>query len=137
MPAFYEAESVPYFVVEVSALFAQGVIKEYVVAGRGREHHTHTHAVGTVTVDEIDRVGRVAERFGHLTAYFIAHDTGKVNVLEWHLALVFISGHNHTGYPEEDDVGAGNKVGRGVVVTNLFVAGVVDAVEKRDGPQPR
>ena len=44
---------------------------------------------------------------------------------------------NHAGHPEEDDVRGGHEVARGIVVFDFLVAGVVDAVEEGDGPQPR
>ena len=136
-PAFYQAEGVPDFVVEVAALFAQRIVIENVVACGGGQHEAHAHAVGAIGLDEFEGIGRVAERFRHLPSDFVAHDTGKVDILEGFLAGVFIPGHDHAGYPEEDDVGPRYEVARGVVVFHLFVAGVVDAVEERDGPQPR
>ena len=58
-------------------------------------------------------------------------------MLERHLAYVFVTCHNHACHPEEDDVRAGHQVGSGVVVVQLLVAGVVDAVKQRDRPEPR
>ena len=39
-------------------------------------------------------------------------------------------------YPEEDDVGGGDEVVGGVVIFELGIVGVKDAVEERQGPQP-
>ena len=50
---------------------------------------------------------------------------------------IFITGHDHACHPEEDNVGTGYEVGRGVIITHFFVVGMVDAIEHRDGPQPR
>ena len=57
-------------------------------------------------------------------------------MLERHLALVFIARHNHTCYPEEDDIRTGYEVGGRVVVLDLFVIRVLDAVEQTDRPEP-
>ena len=47
-----------------------------------------------------------------------------------------IAGHNHAGYPEEDDIRACYEVVGGVVVAYLLVARVKNAVEQGDWPQP-
>ena len=47
LPSFHQSEGIPYLVVEVTSLFAEGLIEEDVVASRRREHHAHAHAVGT------------------------------------------------------------------------------------------
>ena len=117
-------------------MLAEGLIEENVVACGGTEHHAHTHAVGTVFVNQLDGVGRVAQTLRHLASQLVAHDTGEVDVLEGHLAGILVAGHDHAGHPEEDDVGAGHQVGSGVVVGQLLAVGVVDAVEEADGPQP-
>ena len=57
-------------------------------------------------------------------------------MFERHLAFVLVAGHNHAGHPEEDDVRTCHQVGSGVVVLDLLVAGITDAVEEADGPQP-
>ena len=110
IPTLHEAEGVPNLVVEVTALLAECIIEEDVVAGRSAEHHTHTHAIGTILGDEVERVGRVAEALRHLASQLVAYDTGEVYILEWHVALVLVACHNHTCYPEENDVRAGHQV---------------------------
>ena len=136
LPAFHETECVPYLVVEVAALFAECVVEQDVVACRGGQHHSHTHAVGTVAFYQIERVGAVTQRLAHLASKFVAHDTGEVHVLERHLPFVFVACHDHARHPEEDDVRTRYEVGRGVVVTEFLVARVVDAVEQGNRPQP-
>ena len=44
-----------------------------------------------------------------------------------------VAGHDHSGYPEEDDVGACDEVGCGVVVADFFVVWFEDAVEEEMG----
>ena len=137
LPAFHEAEGVPNLVAEVASLLAQGIVEENIVASRCGEHHAHAHAVGAVFVNQGEGVGRVAELFRHFAAELVAHNTREVNVLERHLARVFVARHNHARHPEEDDVRPGHEVARGVIVFQFRVTGIVDAVEERDGPEPR
>ena len=135
-PSLHQTEGIPNLIVKVTSLFAKGIVEEDVVAGWGREHHTHAHTIGTVLLNQIEWIGAITERLRHLAAELVAHDTGEVNVLERHVAHVLVSGHNHTCHPEEDNIRAGHQVGCRIVVLNLFVSGVFDAVEERDGPQP-
>ena len=48
LPSFDQPESIPYLVTEITSLLAQCIIKENVVPGRSRKHHTHTYPIGTV-----------------------------------------------------------------------------------------
>ena len=136
-PAFHQTHGVPYLVAEVTSLFAESLVERQVVACGGGEQHAHAHAVGAEFVDKLDWVGRVAERFRHLASQFVSHNSGEIDVAERHLVCVFLAGHYHTCHPEEDDVGCGDEVGGGVVVTDFVVVGLQNAVEKRQRPQPR
>ena len=137
LPALYQTEGVPDFVAEVAALFAECLVEEDIVAGGGGQHHAHAHAIGTEAGDEVQRVGRIAQLLRHLAAQLVAHDTREVHVAEGHLARVLVAGHNHAGHPEEDDVRTRHQVARRVVVADFLVARLHDAVEERDGPEPR
>ena len=68
LPAFHEAEGVPYLVVEVAALLAECVVEQDVVTCRGGQHHSHTYAVSTVSFYQIERVGAVTQRLTHLAS---------------------------------------------------------------------
>ena len=57
LPSLHQTEGVPDLIVEVTSLLAECFVEENVVAGRCREHHTHTHAVSTKLLDEFDRIG--------------------------------------------------------------------------------
>ena len=144
LPSFYQTEGIPDLIIEITTLFAERVIEEYIIACRSRKHHSHAYTVSTVffdgcidcafchTVffDEFDGVGTVAERFRHLTPQLITHDTCEINVFERHLPYVFIASHDHAGNPEEDNVRTSNKVARGIIVVDFFIAGIVDAVKE-------
>jgi len=134
LPAVYQPVSVPYLVAEVASLFAQRVVEQQVVAGRRAQQHRQPYAVGPVLFDQVERIGRIAERFAHLATQFVADDAGQVDVPERHFAPVFVSGDDHPGDPEEQDVGPGDQVVGRVVVFDLLVFGAVDAVEHRDRP---
>ena len=134
---FYHAETVPNLVAEITSLLAERIIIEDVVSCRCREQNTHTHAVGAETLDEVQRVGTVTKRFGHLTTEFVTHDTGEIDVLERHLAYIFIARHDHTCYPEEDDVRSRYQVCGGVVIVDFFVVGFLNSVKQTNRPEPR
>ena len=136
LPTLDKAEGVPYLVVEVASLLAEALVEENVVAGRSGEHHAHAYAVGAEFLDKLDGIGAVAQLLRHLASLLVANNAGEVDVAEGHLADKLLTGHDHASHPEEDDVGSRHKVGSGVVIVNLVVAGMVDAVEERDGPEP-
>ena len=136
LPSLYQTEGIPNLITEGSSLLAEILLEENVVSCRSSKQHTHTYAIGSVLFDKAYGVGTVAETLGHLTANLIAYNTCEIYVTEGNIFQVFLSGHNHTGYPEEDDIRTSYKVAGGVVVLNLLVAGVVDTIEQRYGPQP-
>ena len=129
IPPFDEAERIPYLVVEVTTLGAERFVEEDVVACGCRKHHAHTHAVGAVTFHQFYRVGRAAERFRHLSAQLIAHDTGEIDISERHLAGELITRHDHTRHPEEYDIRGCNKIRSGIIILELLIVGIEDAVE--------
>ena len=136
-PAVHQAVGVPYLVAEVASLLAERLVEHHVVACRRGDEHRHAHTVGAVFGDQVERVGRVAQLLGHLAADLVADDAREIDVAEGFFAAVFVTRHDHARHPEEDDVGARHQVVGGVVVADLPVAGVADAVEDRNRPQPR
>ena len=137
LPTVDQPVGIPNLVTEIPSLLAQRFIEQQVVPGSRAEQHGQPYAVGSVAIDQVERIGRVAERLTHLPSQFVPNDTGQVDIPERFFSFEFISGHNHTGNPEEEDVGGRNQIVGRVVVFDLFVVGAVDAVEDRDGPQPR
>ena len=117
-------------------MLAKRLVEEDIVTCRCREHHPHTNPVSTEFLDQFDRIGRVTQRLGHLTTQLIANDTGEVDTSERHVANILIASHNHAGYPEEDDIRTCHEDRCGIVILDLFVAGIVDSVEEADGPEP-
>ena len=137
IPAFHQAECIPDLVAEIAALLAERVVIHDVMTGGCGKHYPHADTVGAEFCYEFQRVGRIAERLRHLSAEFVAYDTGEINVAERFVAAELISGDNHARHPEENDVGRGNQIGCGIIVFELLVVGFKDAVEQRYGPQPR
>ncbi|CUQ64759.1 Uncharacterised protein [Segatella copri] len=57
-------------------------------------------------------------------------------MLEWHLATILVASHDHTCYPEEDDIRTSYEVGSRVVVVDLLIVRMLDTIKQRDRPQP-
>ena len=128
-PPLDKAERVPYLIAEIAALLAEGIVVDNIVAGGSCEHDTHADTIGAKLIDQFEGVGGIAERFRHLSAQLIAHDTGEIDISERHLAGELIARHDHTRHPEEDDIGGGNKIGSGIIILELLIVGIEDAVE--------
>jgi len=103
-------------------------------------------AVGAVLVDQVERVGRVAQRLRHLAALLVADDAGEIDVVERNPLLdgragahEFEAGHDHARDPEEDDVRAGHERARRVEIIDaggLLLVGLGPAHGGKR-PQPR
>ncbi|OPZ12832.1 MAG: hypothetical protein BWZ06_01428 [Bacteroidetes bacterium ADurb.BinA261] len=50
---------------------------------------------------------------------------------------IFVSGHDHAGNPKEDDIRTRYQIVCWIIVVDVFVVGMIDAVEHRNRPQPR
>ena len=137
LQTLHHTEAVPDLIAEVPSLLAERIIIEDVVTRWGTQQNTHTHTIGTETLNQIQRIGTVTKTLGHLTSQFITYDTGEIDVLERHLAHVLVTCHDHTGYPEEDDVRSCYEVCGRVVIVDLFVVRVLNTVEQGNRPQPR
>ena len=60
-PALYQTEGIPNLVVEVTALFAECLVEQDIIASRCREHHTHAHTIRTKLLNQFDGVGAVTQ----------------------------------------------------------------------------
>ena len=106
-------------------------------AGRGRRHRRHREAqrVGTVFVDQLQRVDDVALGLGHLLTLLVRHQPVQVDGAERHLGHEMHAHHHHAGDPEEQDVPAGDEcVGRIVFLERRRLLG---PAESREWPQGR
>ena len=137
IPAFYQAEGIPDLIIEVTSLFTQRVIKQDIVSSRSRQHHTHTDTIGSVLLDQFQRIRWVTQRLRHLSANLIAHNTGEIDIPERHIAHIFITGHDHTCYPEEDDIRSGYQNRSRIIILDFFISRIVDTIKQWNRPQPR
>ena len=55
---------------------------------------------------------------------------------ERHSTHVLITSHDHTGYPEEDNIGTSYKIRSWIIVLYFLVIGIKNAIEERDRPKP-
>ena len=133
-PALHKTERIPDLVAEIAALFHLRLVKEDIIACGGAEQDAEADAVRSIFVDQAKRIGRVAQLFAHLAAQFVSYDAGEIDVVVRNVVHVFLAGHDHAGHPEEDDIGSGDQVGSRIVVVDLGVTGVPDAIEERNGP---
>src|SRR5690606_31904561 len=133
-PAFDETESIPYFIGKVPSLLTIRYIKHQVIASRRGEQHSHTDTVGAVLLHELDRVWRVAQRFGHFTTQLVTNYSRQIDVFERRLLGIVVSHNYHTGYPEKQDFRCSDKVTGRIVVFEIIVFGISNAVKNRHGP---
>ena len=57
LPSLDQTESVPYLIAEITSLLAQCIVKKNIITGRGCKHHSHTYAISTVSINQLQRVG--------------------------------------------------------------------------------
>ena len=112
-----EAGGVPELVAEVTALADAIFVEEDVLALGGDGEQAEAKTIGAELRDQIEGLGRVAERLGHLASELVADDAIEVDALERDAlanllvgerllfrTVQFEAGDNHAGDPKEDDV---------------------------------
>ena len=57
LPAFHQAEGIPYLVVEIASLLTQRFVEENVVTCGRAEHHAHTHTISAILFNQGNGVG--------------------------------------------------------------------------------
>ena len=130
------AGRVPELVGKVASLDDLIVVKFHIGPCRRDPHETEAQGVGTELGHEVERVRRVAELLRHLAAFFVANDAGEKDVFEGHFTLPTEAGHDHAGDPEENDVGPGHEIGRGVELFQGRARCFVAFIHRREGPEP-
>ncbi len=117
-----EAGGVPDFVGEGAVAFGAGFAEGNVGARRGHGGEGEADGVGAEALDDVDGVDDVALGLGHLLAVGVADEAVDVDLFErdgvGELALAAVrhgdvlhevaAEHDHAGYPEEEDVEAGD-----------------------------
>ena len=107
-----ELGRIPELVGEVSISFDTFIVETHIIARGVAGHQGEAERICAVLFDDFKRIDTVAEGFGHLTALRVADKAVDEDVFEWDLLHEFHGHEHHAGYPEEDDVVAGDH-GRG------------------------
>src|SRR6266487_5764378 len=134
-----EPGNVPEFCREVAAFLNLSFIEANVLSRRRDAHQTESQAVGTVLVDQLERIRRIAERLRHLAALAIANNAGEENVAKWNVVFNLAGfprvelepGDDHARDPEENDVRRGYEHTSRI----KFLSGL--RIHRLVGPQPR
>ena len=137
LPSLNKAESIPHLITECHTLSTECIIIENIISCWCSKHHTHTNAIRSILSNQVERVRRVTQRLTHLASELITHNTCEIYILERYLMLIFTTSHNHSCYPEEDDIRTCYEVAGWIIVIYLFITRVVDTIKERYGPQPR
>ena len=88
------------------------------------------HRIGSVALDDIDRVDPVALGLAHALALAIENRRVNKDVGEGKIADIVEPHERHAGNPEGDDVSAGNEAGAGIVIRKtVFVS--IDGTQGR------
>src|SRR4029077_8278292 len=99
----------------IAAFLDLSFIESNVLPSRCDTHQTKSQTVGTVRVDQLERIRRIAERLRHLAPLPVANNAGEENVAKrnvvFNLAgfprLELEPGDDHARDPEENDVRRG------------------------------
>src|SRR5207244_8106881 len=97
---------------EVAAFLDLFFIEPNVLARWRDPHETKAQSVGSVFVDQLERIRRIAERLRHFAALLVANNAGEENVLKRNVVLSISgfarleleAGDDHARDPEENDV---------------------------------
>ena len=116
------------------------IVKD-IVSCRTAQKHTQTHCVSTILGNQVKRIRRVAESFGHLASELVAYDTCEIYVTERNVIHELISSHDHTCHPEEEDIRTCNEVICRIVICKVSIRFSVRmtcliGVKYRDRPEP-
>ena len=129
------ARSVPYFVTEAASEFEGILINQNILSLSTHKSECKLKGIGTVNVDKLKRVHSVSKRLRHFTALLVANETVNVNIMKRSLACKFKTGHNHTAYPEEDNIISSYKSCCRIEVFKIFC--FLWPSQSRERPEPR
>ena len=121
IPSGNKPVCIPDLVAEIPALFYLCLIVQNIVSCRTAQEHAKSHGIRTVFRYQIERVRRVSEGFRHFPAEFVADDAGKIDIPERYVLHEFVSGHDHSGYPEEENVRTCHQIIGRIIVCQIPV----------------
>ena len=101
-----EARGVPQLGREVAITFDPFFIELDVPPLAFHRGQSESQGIGAVTVDDPERIDRIAFRLRHLLALGVANQAVEIERLPGPLPHEMIALHRHSGVPEEDDVEA-------------------------------
>ena len=130
-----EAGRVPKLVGKVTSRLHFLVGEAHIVSGRVTRGKGEAQSVGSVLLDDLQRIDAVAERLGHLAALGVTHQTVNEHGVKGLLAHVLKTREDHTGYPEGNNVVAGHQDAGGIVF--LQILGHLGPSHGGEGPQSR
>ncbi len=82
-----KARGIPKFCRKVSAFFDLFFIEADVLTARRDAHETKAQPVGAILVDQLQRVGRVAERLRHFAALLVTNQAREKNIVKWNVVF--------------------------------------------------
>ena len=134
-----EARDVPKFRREIAAFFDLFFVKANVLTARRDPHQPEAQTIRAVFVDQVERIGRIAERLRHFPALLVANDAGEENIVERNVVFgllrfsgfEFEPGENHSRDPEENNIRTGHERARRIkLLPGLLIHCFI-------GPKPR
>src|SRR6266436_7633070 len=110
-----EPSHVPKFGGEIAAFFDLFFVEANILAARRDPHQAEAQTVRAIFVDQVERIGRIAQRLRHFAALLVANDPGEENVVERNIVFSlgrlsgfeFKAGDDHARDPEENNVRSG------------------------------
>ena len=133
-----KAAGIPYLGCKIAIAFKTCRRHFYVASLRGHGSQRETQRVGTVLVDQDERIHDVALRLRHLLALLVTDKGMDIDFAERHLVIHGVHAHHHhSGDPEEDDVKAGDKYVARVIARQIMLDrfGLVGPAKGREWPQ--
>ena len=115
-----ETGSIPYFIGKVSACLYSFPIETHIVTRCISGNQCQTQCICSVLVDDFQRINTISQRLTHFSSQGITNQTMEEYGMERCFSCLFITGENHTDYPEENDIVTGYQyIGR-IEIIHLF-----------------
>ena len=125
-----EARCIVELVGEILALLNLLLVELHVRTRRRNAHQAEAQTIGAVLRNQIERIRAVAETLAHLAPAQIAHNRREEHIAERLAAREAVTGHNHAGHPEKDDIGPRHQIRRRVKLRAAL------RIHRRERPQP-
>ena len=116
----YKAAGVPHLVGKVPGSLHLVLAVAGIIAGAHAHYQAEAQRVGTVFVNNLQRIYAVAQGFGHLPSLFIPHQAVDQHRLKGCLTHVLDTGNHHPGNPESNNIPARHQHAGGIEVFQIF-----------------